>query len=128
MLTQLPDALSSHLVLLALRLIGSDAWPVTSRSVDALRSVSQKLTVAMQAHCTTVVLPTPLGFTAVRGLGLQEGQHLAGNAYDAFSAACMQSSSSLSCSLNGTPVLRVSSRSLSFISNHSQDRSVINAC
>ena len=32
----------------------------------------------MQASISTLILPTPLGFTAVRGLGLQEGQHLSG--------------------------------------------------
>ena len=32
----------------------------------------------MQASILTLLLPTPLGFSAVRGLGLQEGQHLAG--------------------------------------------------
>lgn len=48
--------------------------------MEALQAVSHKLSVAMQAHVSTVILPTPLGFTAVRGLGLQEGQHLAGMA------------------------------------------------
>lgn len=61
-------------------MIGCDAWPVTPKLVAALQAVSQKLSVAMQAHVSTVILPTPLGFTAVRGLGLQEGQHLAGMA------------------------------------------------
>ena len=48
--------------------------------MEALQAVSQKLSVAMQAYVSTVILPTPLGFTTVRGLGLQEGQHLAGMA------------------------------------------------
>ena len=48
--------------------------------MEALQAVSHKLSVAMQAHVSTIILPTPLGFTAVRGLGLQEGQHLAGMA------------------------------------------------
>ena len=51
---------------------------MTPKLVDALQAVSQKLSVAMQAHVSTVVLPTSLGFTAVRGLGLQEAQHLSG--------------------------------------------------
>ena len=32
----------------------------------------------MQAFVSAAVLPTPLGFTTVRGLGLQEARHLAG--------------------------------------------------
>ncbi|KAL3145136.1 hypothetical protein ABBQ38_001740 [Trebouxia sp. C0009 RCD-2024] len=73
----LPANASVPLVKVASRVIGLDAWPVTPRLLAALQAVSQKLSVAMQAQVSTVILPTPLGFTAVRGLGLQEGQHLA---------------------------------------------------
>lgn len=45
----------------------------------------------MQAHVSTVVLPTPLGFTAARGLGLQEAQHLAGTAMQRLNTEAMVS-------------------------------------
>lgn len=41
----------------------------------------------MQASLSTFVLPSPLGFTTVRGLGLQEAQHLAGELALSTSAA-----------------------------------------
>lgn len=41
----------------------------------------------MQASLSTFVLPSPLGFTTVRGLGLQEAQHLAGELALSISAA-----------------------------------------
>ena len=62
--------------------IGSDAWPVSPRLISALRSVSGKLSHAMQASVSAAVLPTPLGFTTVRGLGLQEAHHLAGETWN----------------------------------------------
>ena len=71
----------------ACSLIGADAWPVTPKLIAALRSVSQKLSSAMQASLSTFVLPSPLGFTTVRGLGLQEAQHLAGELAVSKSAA-----------------------------------------
>ena len=61
------------------RLIGNDAWPIRPELVSALQSVSSKLSVAMQASVSTLILPSPLGFTTVRGLGLSEGQNIAGN-------------------------------------------------
>ena len=36
----------------------------------------------MQASVSAAVLPTPLGFTTVRGLGLQEAHHLAGETWN----------------------------------------------
>ncbi|KAL0020996.1 hypothetical protein WJX77_005136 [Trebouxia sp. C0004] len=73
----LPVNASVPLVKVASRLIGSDAWPVSPKLISALQSVSGKLSYAMQALVSTAVLPTPLGFTTVRGLGLQEARHLA---------------------------------------------------
>ena len=70
--------LSLRFACFACRLTGADAWPVTPKLVDALRSVSRKLGSATQASVSSVIYPTPLGFTTVGGLGLQEGQHLAG--------------------------------------------------
>ena len=65
-------------LLMSCRLVGTDAWPISPKLVSALQSVSSKLSVAMQATVSTLILPSPLGFTTVRGLGLHEGQHLAG--------------------------------------------------
>ena len=62
----------------ACRLTGADAWPLTPKLVKALRSVCRKLGSATEASVSSVIYPTPLGFTTVQGLGLQEGQHLAG--------------------------------------------------
>ncbi len=70
--------LSLRLACFACRLTGAHAWPVTPKLVDALRSVSRKLGFATQASVSSAIYPTPLGFTTVGGLGLQEGQHLAG--------------------------------------------------
>ena len=70
--------LSLRLACCACRLTGADAWPVTPKLVAALRSVSRKLGSATQASVSSAIYPTPLGFTTVGGLGLQEGQHLAG--------------------------------------------------
>ena len=70
--------LSLRLACFECRLTGADAWPVTPKLVSALRSVSRKLGSATQASVLSVLYPTPLGFTTVSGLGLQEGQHLAG--------------------------------------------------
>ena len=64
--------------IMSCRLIGKDVWPIRPELVSVLQSVSSKLSVAMQATVTTLILPSPLGFTTVRGLGLSEGQHLAG--------------------------------------------------
>ncbi|DBB03232.1 TPA: hypothetical protein ACH3X3_010633 [Trebouxia sp. C0006] len=73
----LPSKKSLPLVKVGSRLTGADAWPVTPKLVSALRSVSRKLGSATQASVLSVLYPTPLGFTTVSGLGLQEGQHLA---------------------------------------------------
>lgn len=73
----LPTKKSLPLVKVGSRLAGADAWPVTPKLVAALRSVSRKLGSATQGSVSSAIYPTPLGFTTVGGLGLQEGQHLA---------------------------------------------------
>ena len=60
------------------RLIGPHSWPVTNALVASLHDVSKKLSSAMQANCTTELLPSPLAFSSTRGLGLTETKHLEG--------------------------------------------------
>lgn len=63
---------------LSLRLVGRHAWPLTDKLVDSLAIVSKKLSIALHANCQTELFPSPLAFTSVRGLGLKESKHLAG--------------------------------------------------
>lgn len=74
----LPQNSSVPLVKVASRLIGPHSWPVTTTFVASLHDVSKKLSSAMQANCTTELLPSPLAFSSTRGLGLMEIKHLQG--------------------------------------------------